>query len=248
MNTLSLKINKYIFFESCATNENFQIIKYLAEELKVNVNIKTIYGENPLTDACRGNSNVSIIKYLVEDLNLNIYDGLRLACMYNPNILVIEYLFNYMRKNNSTKNVSQSTTRNVKIEIRDPEDLTGCTGPTGAIGCTGPTGAIGCTGPTGCTGYTDVLNETGPIINKFVEDHPFVFDTNEKLNDLTNLKIVNKYYCTGFKINAKNIDYIVKIFNKIQNKECDIHEEILYNFLWKKESKTAQWIEKIYQN
>jgi hypothetical protein len=78
---------KTCFLLVCWKNTNLKIIKYLIEDLKMDVNHTNRYGSNCLMLACRGNTNPEIIRYLIEDqkmdvnhINENKNNCLTLAC------------------------------------------------------------------------------------------------------------------------------------------------------------------------
>jgi len=53
----------------CKNNSNINIIKYLIENLKLDINSKNNNRENCLLSSCSNNSNINIIKYLIEEKN-----------------------------------------------------------------------------------------------------------------------------------------------------------------------------------
>ena len=72
--------------------------KYLAEELKLDVNCKNNNNYNGFLLACNSENNLDVIKYLAEELKLNInaknnnnYNGFLLACNNKNNLDVIKY-------------------------------------------------------------------------------------------------------------------------------------------------------------
>ncbi|MFM2343864.1 MAG: hypothetical protein RLZZ210_472 [Pseudomonadota bacterium] len=84
---------------ACMNNHDTEVIKYLIESGKFDLNATNLYGHNALHLACMNNHDTEVIKYLIEsgkfDLNAtNTYgnDALHLACMHNHDTEVIKYL------------------------------------------------------------------------------------------------------------------------------------------------------------
>jgi hypothetical protein len=97
---------KTCFLLVCWKNTNLEIIKYLIEDLKMDVNHMDKNKNNCLTLACRGNTNLEIIKYLIENLKMNINhttkygnNCLTLACRENTNLEIIRYLIDNQKMN-----------------------------------------------------------------------------------------------------------------------------------------------------
>ncbi len=57
---------------ACHNNTNIKIIKYLIEDLLIDISQINKRGNNCLMDACANNTNYDIIKYLFEDISINI--------------------------------------------------------------------------------------------------------------------------------------------------------------------------------
>ena len=55
-------------------NDNFEILKYLTENLKIEINPVSINRKNAFYYACE-NNNIKILKYLVEELNYNFTEN-----------------------------------------------------------------------------------------------------------------------------------------------------------------------------
>jgi ankyrin repeat protein len=84
---------------ACYRNSNIEIIKYLVEEMKMNVNHCNPLYLYPLILACSKNTNLEIIKYLIGKSRIPVtqYDKygrncLMAACYENTNIEIIKYL------------------------------------------------------------------------------------------------------------------------------------------------------------
>ena len=84
---------------ACKNNTNLEIIKYLIETNKFNLNEKTKDGDNLLHLACINNTNLEIIKYLIEtnkfNLNEKTKDGdnlLHLALLNDNCLKIIQFL------------------------------------------------------------------------------------------------------------------------------------------------------------
>jgi hypothetical protein len=115
---------------ACWENTNLEIIKYLVENQKMNINHTNNNGDNCLTMACWGNINLEIIKYLIEnqkmDINYTNKSGnncLTLACSENTNLEIIKYLvenqkMNINHTNNSGNNcLTLACWENTNLEI-----------------------------------------------------------------------------------------------------------------------------------
>jgi hypothetical protein len=91
---------------ACRFDINLEVIKYLIEEHKMNINHIDYYGVNCLGSACRWNTNLAIIKYLIEEHKMNInhidYSGVNClgsACQWNTNLAIIKYLIEEHKMN-----------------------------------------------------------------------------------------------------------------------------------------------------
>ena len=76
---------------------NIEMVKYLVNELKFDINSKNKYSDNGFLLACR-NNNIEMVKYLVNELKFDINsknnygsNGFLLACR-NNNIEMVKYL------------------------------------------------------------------------------------------------------------------------------------------------------------
>jgi len=68
------------FLYACYYNQDINIIKFIKEEFKINVNYTDHIGDNFLLSACHFSensnnkkSNIDIIKYFIEELKVDIY-------------------------------------------------------------------------------------------------------------------------------------------------------------------------------
>jgi hypothetical protein len=103
---------KNYFLVICGINTNLEIIKYLIENQKMNINHTNNNGNNCLTLACRENTNLEIIRYLIEDQKMDINhtsnygnNCLTIACWRNTNLEIIKYLIENQKMNiYNTKN------------------------------------------------------------------------------------------------------------------------------------------------
>jgi NADH:ubiquinone oxidoreductase subunit E len=104
--TITFIVNKFkidvnVFTLACYKNTNLDIIKYLANDLGMDVTHTDNDGNNGFTLACMKNTNLDVIKYLVNDLEMDVThtnnnggNGFTLACYENINLDVIKYLVN----------------------------------------------------------------------------------------------------------------------------------------------------------
>jgi hypothetical protein len=123
-------ILKIYFLVICGFNSNLEIIKYLIENQKMNINHTDIYGNNCLTMACLKNTNLEIIRYLIEGQKMNINHAnnnrnncLTLACWGNTNLEIIRYLIEEQKMNINHANTNRGNCltmacwRNTNLEI-----------------------------------------------------------------------------------------------------------------------------------
>lgn len=89
---------------ACKLNENLEVIQYLSNF--IDVNDINYFGETCFLYSCFNNS-VKVVKYLVETLKADIChdNGILLACQYNTNINIINYLHQYLKFNLNSVNV-----------------------------------------------------------------------------------------------------------------------------------------------
>lgn len=87
------------FIQACQNNINLDVIKYLSNDLRINVNQVNNHGYNGFTLACYNNENIDVIKYLANNLKININqvnhnnnNSFSLVCMHNKNGDIIKYL------------------------------------------------------------------------------------------------------------------------------------------------------------
>jgi hypothetical protein len=80
-------------------NHNLNVIKYLVDELKIDLKHTNYIGDNGFTIACKMNPNLNIIRYLVDELKMNVMhvnrnndNGFIHACYDNPSLEIIRYL------------------------------------------------------------------------------------------------------------------------------------------------------------
>jgi ankyrin repeat protein len=84
--------------DACYENKSLNVIKYLIEELKMDINYTNSNNDNCLRYSCLNNDNIEIIKYLIEEckmdaffVNKNGCDCLKLACS-NNSVEIVKYL------------------------------------------------------------------------------------------------------------------------------------------------------------
>ncbi len=97
---------------SAAYSNNINILIFIIQIFKLNINVVNIYGHNCLVGACCFNHNLEIIKYLVEGCNMNpcLIDKLGdncliLSCHNNPNLEIIKYLVEECKIELNTLNI-----------------------------------------------------------------------------------------------------------------------------------------------
>jgi ankyrin repeat protein len=99
-----ININNYKFVQRLRLisisirNGNLEIIKYLFEDLKMNI-LPSDSGKAYLFIACSETKNVDVMKYLIEEKRINVsninlrgQNCLMLACQNNENVEIIKYL------------------------------------------------------------------------------------------------------------------------------------------------------------
>lgn len=57
---------------ACVFNENTNIIKYLINNLKMDISCKNNCGENILVLACYYNKNIIVIKFIIEEIRIKL--------------------------------------------------------------------------------------------------------------------------------------------------------------------------------
>jgi hypothetical protein len=77
---------------ACWTNPNLEIIKYLIDEIHMDIMAKDCESNDCLTIACWKNPNLNVIKYLVEEQNIVVQKKCLSKAIHNTNFSVIEYL------------------------------------------------------------------------------------------------------------------------------------------------------------
>lgn len=106
-------LKRYGFLEACSYTQYPEIIRYLANELKVNIEVegcsgnklidRGYFGHNGFLRACINNPNITIIKCLIQEFKFDTkhtslgygkLDALALVCMYNSNHDIFTYLIN----------------------------------------------------------------------------------------------------------------------------------------------------------
>ena len=89
---------------ACMYSKNLKIIKYLINDLHMDINKKNIYGSNILLKASWHNENVYIIEYLLKDLKMdvkyeNIFGNTCTNHIGYKNINVFNYFLENVRVN-----------------------------------------------------------------------------------------------------------------------------------------------------
>ena len=79
---------------ACKQNENIQIIKYLINDLHLNVYHKNYFNNSTLHLAISENKNIEVTKYLINDLQMNFNQTIILVRIaYKQQAIVQKYKF-----------------------------------------------------------------------------------------------------------------------------------------------------------
>ncbi len=105
-------INDY-YFISCAFSKTIDLIQFIKDKFKLNINTIDNKKNNCLHYACAYNHNLEIIKYFIHDLKIDINylnnfnsSCLHKACLYNTNLQIIKFLIEDIKMNINCVNLS----------------------------------------------------------------------------------------------------------------------------------------------
>jgi hypothetical protein len=100
------------FLIACYACHSVDVIKYLANELKINISYVDKKNNNGFLLACTNNSSLEVLKCLVNELKCDVirvndhgHNGFTIACKHNPNLDIIKYLVNELKIDTTRANV-----------------------------------------------------------------------------------------------------------------------------------------------
>jgi hypothetical protein len=117
------------FMYACRRNPNVNVIRYLVNELKMNIYQTNGWGDNGFTRACYENFKLDVIRYLSDELKIDVNhtnnfgdDGFTSAC-YKSGLDVIRYLVDKHMMNVNRRNFAGDNGFNIACRCNDNMEI-----------------------------------------------------------------------------------------------------------------------------